>query len=371
MVDINLLGEEENSEDRPREDSFAKTVSLDEPYKKFDEDEPASFTKQEPVEPRPFARETAASSFSRRAAEYGGGDGSSRTKAYFIVLGLILMALTAVFFLFPRDRKNTDRLTVAKPPVEENLETAEGNVSDSLLMNMPGETPSTTTEAPLAEAPVTEAPPPTTPARGPDISSTLSPLERQQLSSTKLAVSTVRALANSLSGANDFTLITYHGNHSFFAEFRSNSSQEAGTVAEMLRQRAGAIAAKTVSQSEMSANGSSFSKALVKGDMDPQAGNIMLTGGVQPMNVNDFTAWLQQQGESNRLSLKRLSTGSGSGAGVPIQVHFAGANADVMAFLNTLENANINVSVYKIIISPTDRRSLSTESLDLVLQLEM
>lgn len=368
MVDINLLGEEESSEDRRSEESFAKTVSLDEPYRKAEEDEVSSFTKQEPIEPRAFARETATPGFSRRPAEsYGSGDGSSRTKAYFIVLGLILMALTAVFFLFPRDRKKADDLTVSKPPVEESFEEPMTNLpTDTANTSLGTETQGTGEQTALATDP--SGTPATT---EPDLSSTLSPLERQQLSSTKLAVTTVRALANSLSGANDFTLIAYHGNHRFFAEFRSASSQDASNVAEMLKQRAGALDAKTVSQSEMSANGNSLNKALVKGEMDPQAGGIILTGTLNSMSANEFTEWLKQQGDNNRLSLKRLTTGASGGSGVPIQVHFAGANSDVMAFLSALENANVNVSVYKIIVSPSDRKSLSTDNLDLVMQLEM
>ncbi|NUO83838.1 hypothetical protein HUU05_27495 [candidate division KSB1 bacterium] len=367
MVDINLLGEEESSEDRQSEESFAKTVSLDEPYKKMDDDV-SSYTKQEPMESKSFGRESAAPSFSRRPAEaYSGNEGSSRTKAYFIVLGLILMALTAVFFLFPHDRKKKDDLTVNKPPVETIEEPMSSAPLDTSDLGVATETPGTT-EQPLA---TTETPAATPATREPDLSATLSPLERQQLSSTKLAVTTVRALANSLSGANDFTLITYHGNHRFFAEFRSSSPQEASNVADMLRQKAGAVDAKTVSQSEMSANGGTLNKALVKGEMDPQAGGIILSGALNQMSASDFAEWLKQQSEGNNLSLKRLATGAGSGEGTPIQVHLAGANSDVMAFLSALENANINVSVYKIIVSPSDRKSLSTDYLDLVMQFEM
>ncbi len=368
MVDINLLGEEENSEDSQREESFAKTVSLDEPYKKAGDDDVSSFTKQEPMQSKSFTRETSAPSFSRRPTEAysGGGDGSSRTKAYFIVLGLILMALTAVFFLFPRGSKKKGDLTV-KPPVE-NIEEPASDFTDTTGLSMPGETPGT------SEQPITSTDPATTETpvtSTPDLSSTLSPLEKQQLSSTKLAVTTVRALANSLNGSNDFTLITYHGNHRFFAEFRSASPQEASNVADMLRQRAGAVDAKTVSQSEMAASGGAMNKALVKGEMDPQAGGIILTGALNQMSASEFTEWLRQQGESHRLSVKRLSTGAGSSEGVPIQIHLAGANGDVMAFLSELENANINVSVHKIIVSPSDRKSLSTDNLDLVMQLAM
>lgn len=364
MVDINLLGEDESGEERQRDESFAKTVSLDEPYKKIEDDDAASFTKQEPLAQKGFGRETAAPSFSRRPAESysGGGEGSSRTKAYFIVLGLILMALTAVFFLFPRERKKAGDLTANMPPAEEVVEEQPNTTpfDSSAMMTDPNlanttEQPSTTTD-PGATTTTTE----------PDLSSALSPMEKQQLSSTKLAVTTVRALANSLSGANDFTLIAYHGNHRFFAEFRSTSAQDASGVANMLKQNAGALDAKTVSQSD-----EAMSRALVRGEMDPQAGGIILTGTLNTMSASEFTEWLKQQGANNSLRLQRLSTGSSTGAGVPIQVHFAGAKSDMMAFLSALENANINVSVNKIIVSPSDRRSLSTENLDLVLQLEM
>ena len=350
MVDINLMGEDEASEDREREGSFAKTVNLDDAPTKSADETATAFSNEMPGKSYP-SRETG-SSFARRSAELY-GEGANRTKAYLIVLGLILAALAAVFFLFQGGSKKPDVKIVQKPVAK----------------------PAPVDTAKPAPPQVTEAPPAaTTPPPRSETQPSLSPLERELVGSMRIGTTTVSSLIRSLSSPNDFTLITYHGNNRFFVEFRSPSSSAAGNLTEAVQRGVSPLEVKVVSQSNLSTNGSTVSKVLVSGRMDVQAGLVGLTGSINRMNSSQFSDWIKGLGQSNGLALKRFVAGartsefSGS-VGIPMQLHFSGSNANVRAFLDGVYNANLMASLSKIIISPSDRKTLSPGNLDLIIHL--
>ncbi len=386
MVDINLMGEDDNSEDRQRETSFAKTVSLDDPILKNDEP-PAyketgakTFQKQPPSSPK----------FARKPADLY-GDSSSRTKAYLIVLGLILAALTAVFFLIPRGPKKSSPLVQNQEPVTiESEETTELPVEPATdpSATQPGTESATGAATPSGTDPAgeqsslpgnlaTNQPPATTTAppaaTSANTASALSPLERDLISSTWLSTQTVSALTNSFSAANGFTLITYYGNNSFLVEFLSPSAATTSELTGVIQRNVSPMQLKPVSESSVATGGGMRNTAVVSGKMDAQAGMTGVRGGLNRMAVAQFTDWMKQQGQASGLALKRFTIGesaSGEEAGrVPMQIQFSGAKANVLSFLNTLGSGNFSASISKIIVSPSDRRTLNSDMLDLVLHI--
>lgn len=388
MVDINLMGEDENSEDRQRETSFAKTVSLDDPILK--EDEPPAYKE---TGAKTFPKQPPAPKFARKPADLY-GDSSSRTKAYLIVLGFILAALTAVFFLIPRSSKKAP-VIVEKEPVATEQETTVApaeNVPEDPALEPPATTDAETATAPAPAETQTAAgqpaaqtrqeldpgmaanPPATTTAPPPASAiSALSPLERDLISSTWLSTQTVNALANSFSAANGFTLITYYGNNSFLVEFLSPSTATTSEQSSAIQRNVSPLQLKPVSESSVATEGGMRSTAVLSGKMDPQAGLAGVRGGLNRMGAGQFGEWIKQQGRSSGLALKRFSVGSstsGDNLGrIPMQMQFSGSRANVMSFLNTLGSGNFSVAISKIIVSPSDRRTLNPEMLDLVLQL--
>ncbi|MGH7492013.1 MAG: hypothetical protein ACREOO_06420 [bacterium] len=382
MVDINLMGEDENSEDRQREPSFAKTVSLDDTLLK---DDPPAFKE---TGAKPFQKQPPAPKFARKPSELY-GDSSSRTKAYLIVLGLILAALTAVFFLIPRGPKKPPIIVQKDEPAvlqPEPTETPEESLSVPSGTEQPFATGEETTsgaetttpgqssvEQPSTQPGMAANQPPMTTATPPSSAAAMSPLERDLISSTWLSTQTVNALTNSFSAANGFTLITYYGNNSFLVEFLSPSAASTSELSGAIQRNVSPMQLKPVSESSVATEGGMRSTVVLSGKMDSQAGMAGLRGALNRMGANQFAEWIKQQGQTSGLALKRFSVGestSGDNLGrIPMQVQFSGSRANVLSFLNTLGSSNFSVSVSKIIVSPSDRRTLSPDALDLVMHL--
>jgi len=363
MVDINLMGEDDSSEDRQREESFAKTVNLDEPDTTADEGSTSSFSR-EPMATS-FSRESMGSSFAKKPPELY-GEGSSRTKAYLIVVGIILAALTAVYFLIPKSPKQPASTTLSGQtevqPLEGDLGEDLGEPELAAETNLP---PAETQTQPsdLGEEPASTAPM--------NLATNLSPFERDLVASTRLGAQTVNALANSFSAPNDFTLITYHGNNRFFVEFLSSSSDVTATLTDEIQRNVSPVELKTVSQSSLNLGGRTLNKVLVAGTMDAQAGLAGITGSISRMNIAEFSDWIKGLGDSYGLVLKRYETGTRSASddtdSVPVQVHFSGSHSGIEQFLSAFADANPSASISKIIVSPSNRRTLSTDQLDLVM----
>ena len=192
-------------------------------------------------------------------------------------------------------------------------------------------------------------------------------------SSAWLSTQTVNALANSFSANDGFTLITYYGNNSFLVEFLSPSAATTSELSGAIQRNVSPVQLRAVSESNIATESGMRGTAVLSGKMDPQAGMTGVRGGVNRMGVAQFAEWVKQQGQSSGLALKRFSIGEGNSGDdlgrVPMQIQFSGSRANVLSFLNTLGTGNFSVAVSKIIVSPSDRRTLNTNTLDLVLHL--
>ena len=318
MVDINLMGEDENSEDRQREPSFAKTVSLDDTLLK---DEPPAFKE---TGAKTFQKQPPAPKLARKPSELY-GDSSSRTKAYLIVLGLILAALTAVFFLIPRGTKKPPIIIQQEDPAVLQPEPAVTPQESLSVPSQPGQSfatgeettsgaETTTPDQTFDEQPGTQTgmasnQPPMTAVTPPTSSAAMSPLERDLISSTWLSTQTVNALANSFSAANGFTLITYYGNNSFLVEFLSPSAATTSELSGVIQRNVSPMQLRPVSESNVATEGGMRSTVVLSGKMDAQAGMAGLRGGLTRMGASQFAEWIKQQGQTSGLALKRFTVG--------------------------------------------------------------
>jgi hypothetical protein len=357
MVDINLMGEEEESrEERQSEENFAQTVNLN-----FgdtaDEEEKASPFQRESI-PRAYPRETIGGSFARTPSMSPSPvSGASRNRAYLLVAALILAALFAVYLILISGRRQAGRETA-----ETGLQQAEEPV-ESIVDTFAAETP-----APSLEP----APPPETET---EALASLSPMARSLLASTRLGAYTVSALGQSFGGENDFSLITFYGsNNSFLVEFLAPTSAAISEVIQALQRSASPQELRTVSQLPASGNGRSMNNVLVSGRVSERAGLMGPQGKQQSMNFTQFSAWLQKLGSDHALRLKLFDTGRAySGDDVlrtPVRVNFSGTKENVFDFLRGLADAGPSIAMSKIIVSPSDRQALRSNNLDLVLNFD-
>ncbi|MCG3121584.1 MAG: hypothetical protein ALAOOOJD_04739 [bacterium] len=366
MVDINLMGDEENREERQPEESFAQTVNLD--FGETAEEERAAPFVSEPL-PSAYARE------SREAAMAGSGGyatrplpmnsntGASRNKAYLLVAALIVAALIAVYLMIPKAGKPPQTTTdLGNMTAEDSLANMNITLDDSSATagNQTDlgttETPADNNLAPVEPATTSESGTETTPLSPSSLASSL-------YGTTSLGASTVSALGRSFSGGNDFSLISYSGaNNSFFVQFAASS-------AEAIAEAKNAMLRNASPQDLQRKDDGSTNNVVMQGRVSPSAGAMGRAG--QRMNFSTFSAWLKKLGADNGLRLTLYKAGeaysSGGNSRTPVQANFTGDKAGAFDFLNSLANNTPNIATSKIIISSADHRSQSSAKLNVVL----
>ncbi len=346
MVNINLIGDAENREERQPEDSFAQTVNLD--MSETADDEQTS----------PFVTEAAPPSYSREATAAGSGyaggyatrplsmntpkasSGSSRLRVFLLLGTLLLAALIAVLIMIPKSKDN---------------ELADSNITPARII------PDSSGASNLAPVDTVSQSIPE-----PSLStSSLDPL----FGSTRIGASTVGALARSFGGDSDFSLISYAGNNnSFMVQFTSPSAEAIAEVTQAVQRNAAPEELRTVSN-QPAGNGSAMNNVMIMGRVSERAA-MMGAGGQRRMSFTEFSAWLKKLGADNGLSATLFDAGqpySGNGGTrTPVQANFSGSRAGAFDFLNSLAEAGPNISISKIILSSADRRTPSSAKLDVV-----
>lgn len=366
MVDINLMGEEENREERQPEESFAQTVNLDF-GETAEEERAAPFVSEQPP-PSSYSRESreagmaGSGGYATRPLPMNSNAGASRNKAYLLVAALIVAALIAVYLMIPK---------AGKPP-QPTADLGDITETDSTAMSIALSDSSSatgnptdfgTTETP-ADNNLTSGDPSTTSESGTE-TTPLSPssLAGSLYGTTSLGASTVSALGRSFSGSSDFSLISYSGaNNSFFVQFTAPSAEAIAAAKDAMLRNASP-------QELQRKDDGSTNNVVMQGRVSPGAGAMGRAG--QRMNFSTFSTWLKKLGADNGLRLTLFKTGeayaSDGSTRTPVQANFTGDKAGAFDFLNSLANNTPNISTSKIIISSADHRSQSSARLDVVL----
>jgi hypothetical protein len=362
MVDINLMGDEENREESQPEESLAQTVNLD--LGEYAEEEKVETFPREPMAGA-YPREPMGSAYARPSPMSAPAAGSSRNMAYLLVAILILLALVAVYLMIPRgaDKSQPDVGELTQIDSLGEAGTGIETPIDTTMMAGTGAQSDTGDLATVTPQPSTTEPPVSTPERAESTPSTF-PMASSTFASTRIGAYTVGALGQAFGGA-DFALISFSGNNnSFLVQFPPSSAAAVTDITEAMRRNASPEDIRTVSK------GNGSSNALVLGRVSERAA-MMGPQGQQRMSFTAFSAWLKKLGEDNGLTRSLFDVSqpysSDGTTRTPVQANFSGERAGVFNFLKSLADAGPNIITSKIIVSPSDRRSQSSAQLDVVL----
>jgi len=375
MVDINLMGEQENREVRRQpEESFAQTVNLD-LGETADDEKIETFPAEREPAPGTYSREAAmaGSAYSSRPSAINAANaGSSRNKAYLLVAALILAALVAVYLMLPKSRTAGDitDTTETVPATGTDLATDTGTGTDPGVETDPNMTASIDSSAMAMTPPATET-------MTPDPSTTATTTEPMpsafgasgMFASTKIGAYTVGALGQAFGGDNDFSVISYSGtNNSFLVQFSASSSAAVSEVTQAMQRNASPEDLRTVS------NGSSLNSVVVLGRVGQRAAMMAPQSGSRRLSLSELGAWLKKLAADNGLRVRLYDPGKAyagaGGARTPVRANFSGDKAGVFEFLKNLADAGPNLSMSKIVVSPSDRRSQSSAKLEVALLFE-
>ncbi len=364
MVDINLMGDEENREESQPEESLAQTVNLD--LGEYAEEEKAEAFPREPMSGT-YPREPMGNAYARPSPMSAPAAGSSRNMAYLLAAILILLALVAVSLMITSgtDKSQSDVGELAQ--IDSLGETAAGSETpiDTTMMAGSGTPSETGNVAETMPQPSTTQPePPVAIPENTESRPSTFPMASSTFASTRIGAYTVGALGQAFGGA-DFALISFSGNNnSFLVQFPPSSASAVADITEAMRRNASPEDIRTVSKGNESSN------ALVLGRVSERAAT-MGPQGQQRMGFTAFSVWLKKLGADNGLAVKLFDVSqaysSDGTARTPVQANFSGDRTGVFGFLKSLADAGPNIVTSKIIVSPSDRKSQSSAQLDVVL----
>jgi len=331
MVDINLIGDEERREERLREESFAKTVSLD--------------TRELQSEDRPFT-------FDKRTVREV--NDSSRKLVYGVLLAIILLGIAAILYFMPK--KNT--------PTQAQRTTTQIGEPQSTTPEETTTPPETMTQA----EPVTQAPPVTT------TTTTMTPVEQSLAQATQLGAWTIAAATRAFNNSEGrFLLISYFADRQFLVQFISPREEVTTGITQAIQQNLQPAELKVLPPDRMPMDGQSLNKVLLKGAVSSDRGGAV-QGAMQEFDYTQFIAWLgrlaQQRNVEPRSIDPRPAHNDGGVTRTPVIAKFYGSRADIVDFLNALAAANPSIDVAKIIVVSADRRDFTDDFLELALNFE-
>jgi hypothetical protein len=332
MVDINLIGDEERREERLREESFAKTVSLD--------------TRELQNEDRPFT-------FDKRTVREV--NDSSRKLVYGVLLAIILLGIAAILYFMPKKNAVTQA---------QRTQTQIGEPQPV--------SPEVTTESPesmTTTEPATEAPSPAT-----TTATTMTPMEQSIVEATQLGTWTVAAAARAFNNSEGrFLLISYFADRRFLVQFISPREEVTTSITQAVQQNLQPAELKVFPPDRMAMDGQSLDKVLLKGAVSSGRGGAV-QGSMQQMSYAQFIGWLGQLAKTRNVEQRsidpRPAREENGVTRTPVIAKYYGSRADVVDFLNSLAAANPSIDVAKIIVVSADRREFSDDFLELALNFE-
>lgn len=322
MVDINLIGDEERREERQREESFAKTVSLD----------ARDLQNQE----KPFT-------FDKRTVREV--NDSSRKLVYVLLVAIIVLGIGAILYFMPGKASKTQAY---KPQVGE----------PAAITEQPTLPVETTTESGTT---------------GMEATAAMSPLERSLAQSTHLGAWTIDAVAKSFDSESRFTLISYFANRRFLVEFVTPSAELTKSITDAVQQNVQPTELKVLPPENLAVNGQSLSRVLLSGSVNNEMSGAV-SGAMQQMSYAQFVAWMQQLAKDHKLRQRSIDARPARDdqglSRTPVMARFNGPRAGVIGFLDSMAAANPSIDIAKIIVVSADRKNFSDEFLELALNFE-
>jgi len=327
MVDINLLGDEEEKspqEENETDNDFSDTYS----------DDSEELT----------AEQGFGDSDELDQSIYGAYDRGSSRKAIFILAGIIIVAAISVgaYFMFGTQKKQPQ--TIDQPVVETQIKEPETK--------------------PQTEVPVEDATPTPPAVEVPGYVNEMS-------ISTQHGVRTIETILSTIPQDIKFTLIQYRDGN-FLSEVLGNSSSKFATLANQLKQRMSNGDVKIISQDTRRISGRAYQQALINGNVLPDGTSTVQFPSI--LSVNEVKAAFAQYCNQLDLSLKEFDVKSTINAGnylkAPVIFKATGKKDAALNFLNRIIEQNINVNLSKIVFIASPR-SFDNQNINLRLNLEI
>lgn len=335
MVDINLLGNEESNEKKFESDDFSQTINLDNDL-------------------------GATSGFQSDFSEIPQKSNNSRMLILLAVLAIIVVAV--IWQLLPGD-ESLDAELMPMTSLDDP-----GNT-----MNQPGNNPQATDVNGMNPAGNADTIEPLKKVEPEITFDSLSPLQQQMLSSTRLGCFALSAITESMTGSVGFSLIRYSGK-SFLAQFITGSQGETSDLVANLQRQLATTNLKKESEETVTSLNRGGKRVIISGSLDIDSAPIDLNSNVQEMSLDDFENWINQTASANNVEKNNITKGrpvSEDGYNVSrIQLNLKGSLSGALGFLDELNQSAPGVIIDKFLLINEDVSAQSTSAVNLVLVLK-
>ncbi len=335
MVDINLLGNEESSEKKFESDKFSQTINLDNEL-------------------------GATSGFQSDFSEIPQKSNNSRLLILLAVLAIVVVAV--IWQLLPGDESLDAELmpmtSLSDPDVTATSPAANPQMTDAGNLNPAagsgGIEPLKTVEPQITFE-------------------SLSPLQQQMLSSTRLGCFALSAISESATGSTVFTLIRYAGK-SFLAQFITGSAGETSDLVANMQRQLAAGNLKKESEETVTSLSRGGKRVIISGLLSIDSAPVDLNSNVQDMSLSEFENWINQTASTNGLEKNDYTKGrptSEDGYNVTrIQLNLKGSLNGALAFLEELNQSAPSIIIDKFLLINEDASAQTANTVNLVLVLK-
>ncbi|MFQ5823519.1 MAG: hypothetical protein ACE5JB_05640 [bacterium] len=344
MVDINLIGDDKESDDEERVDDFAHTSSMDTQELTFDERTETFDTTK-----------TAGYRLKRRYSSF---------VSTLILFGVIIILGGAVYlFLFKEDKKTS----------EVDLQSFTRDTQE-FVESVPTETSEPPKKASITE----EEPEPelkheveTLPSSLPTIDQNLDLVTNRILSTSRSAIQAVTELMTTIPSNLNTTLISYTGQR-MRVELVASTASESQNFTNLLTQSFGTGHFTVLSESQVASNGQSLKKVLLSGTIASN-GRATSVGRVEYLNLEQTKNWIQNTSQQYGLQIRQIQSNQGNFVDgylkIPLLIRIFGSKSSMVGFLEEIASQSLNVELTKILLVSPDMITFSDETMILVLNL--
>jgi len=313
MVDINLIGE-----DQPREDGQ-------------ENNEQAFRSSYEPESNEPTASSyMSGGTFDESDYARFASRGGSKKMVYILAAFSVILLAAVVWFMLQSSKGKKAGLQT--PPVQQR--TAEQVVPEQ-------------SSTPISSAPETSFPP----------SATISPALRDRIIKSHQGLATVSEIITAIPSNVNFTILSY-SDGAFFVEYLATDDAAITAASNQLQQTIAPAEVKVLSKENRTIQNRSFRQALVNGNVNVRQSSADLATISAPSYVTgselqrQFANIAQQTG----LTIKQFEMGREKAEGefsvLPIVFRAQGPKNGILAFLQQIKDANLNLSFAKISVIP-------------------
>ena len=312
MVDINLIGDNQDQFDEDNDENFQDSYNSD--TSGFDQ---SSYMKGGAMDNQDYTKVI------RR--------GGSKAGVYILFIIVVALLAGTAYILF-------------KSPNKAVKQTQSGFQSLDALTEQEGvDDTAVTTITPQTEA--TSSP-----------TEYIAPALREKIIQSKLGINTIGQIVNTIPTNVDFTMITY-SDGKFLFELLAQGSNDISNVSSLLQQKLYSADIKLLSRDSRNIKGRQYYQALINGSVNTEETSESVQ---QPqfLSSQELHQRLTEICQENSLTIKQFDSGVEKDDGDlivhPIKFRAFGLKGNAINLLQQISNENINVSFSKISLIAND-----------------